>query len=243
MATKLLGFNIYNKSKKELVDEIIKRDEKIHIISGNPEVLSNGLKNPLLLKNFSSEGSVIIPDGVGVVISSKIINEPVKEKIAGIELMGEILQICESTGRGIYLLGAKDEILKLCIGNLSKKYPGLLIVGSHDGYFDINNCEELLQDINKTKSYAIFVAMGAPRQEIFIANYMDRLDCTVFMGVGGSFDIYAEKVKRAPVWMIKSGLEWLYRVSKEPFRIKRLPVIPKFILKVFSNKYIIKGRL
>ncbi len=243
MITKLLGFNIYNKSKKELIDEITNSNKKIHIVSGNPEVLSSGLKTPLLLKNFNSDNSLIIPDGIGVVISSKIIRKPVREKIAGIEVMGEILDFCEKEKKKIYLLGAKEDTLKLCIENLHKKYPGLIISGFHNGYFDMDNCEDIIRDINKKKPYVVFAAMGAPRQEVFISKYMDRLDASVFMGVGGSFDVYAEIVKRAPEWMIKCGLEWLYRVSKEPFRIKRLSVIPKFMLKVFANEYIIKYKL
>lgn len=240
MCTHLLNYKIYNKSKDELLEEVLEKKEKTHIISGNPEVLSNGLKNEVLFNNFISKSSIIIPDGIGVVISSKIVGEPVKEKIPGIEVMDDILNICEKKKEKVYLIGSKQEILELCIANLHMKYPKLIICGSHNGYFDLNNCKDILEDINEKKPFVIFVAMGAPRQELFIAKYMEDLNASIFMGVGGSLDNYAGRVKRAPKWMIRLGMEWLYRVAKEPFRIKRLSVIPKFMLNVFVNKYIMK---
>ena len=216
------------------------KEGKVHIISGNPEVLTNGMMDDMLFRNFTSNQSVIIPDGIGVVISSKIVKQPVKEKIAGIEVMKHILEYCETNRKSVYLLGAEQETLELCVDNIQKKYTNLIICGAHNGYFDLNKCDDIVEEINDKKPYVVFVAMGSPRQEIFIVKYMDVMDSSIFMGVGGSFDIYAEKLKRAPEWVIKFGFEWLYRVCKEPFRVKRLAVIPKFILKVFVNKYIIK---
>lgn len=240
MSTKIFEFNVFNKSKNELLNELFLREGKTHIISGNPEVLTNAMQNEILFSNFTSEESMIIPDGIGVVISSKIVKQPVKEKIAGIEVMEDILKYCEKNSKKVYLLGSEQQVLIKCSENIQKKYRKLEICGKHNGFFDLNNCQHIIEDINQQKPYVIFVAMGSPRQELFISKYMNKIDASIFMGVGGSFDIYAEKLKRAPKWMIKLGLEWLYRVYKEPFRIKRLDVIPKFILKVFVNKYIIK---
>ena len=236
MTTRILKYKIFNESIEELIRNI-DASGKVHIISGNPEVLLNGLQNDMLLNNFTSENSIIIPDGVGTVICSKIVRQPVKQKIAGIEVMDRIIKRCEKENQGIYLLGSTKETVDMCNINLRTKYSNLNILGSHDGYFDLEGCEEILNDIEKTNPQVLFVAMGCPRQEIFIAKYMDRLPCKIFMGVGGSFDIIAGNVKRSPKWMINVGLEWLYRVSKEPFRIKRLASIPKFILMVIKDKY------
>ncbi len=231
----ILGYKVFKKSLEEAVDYINSFD-KIHIISGNPEVLYTGLNNQLLFDNFTSKDSLIIPDGVGVQIASKILKTPVKEKIAGIDLMKEIINKASLKNRGIYLLGTTDENLKSCVANLILKYPNINIVGYRNGFFDINNPIEIINEIKETKPYAIFVAMGCPRQEEFIVRYMNELPCKIFMGVGGSFDVIAEKVNRAPKWMIKLGLEWLYRVVKEPWRIKRLGSIPKFLLLVIRGK-------
>ncbi|PRR82912.1 WecB/TagA/CpsF family glycosyltransferase [Clostridium vincentii] len=235
MYTKILGYKIFNKSKEELLKEICTRD-KVNIISGNPEVLYAGLKNERLNKNFNQEYSIIIPDGVGTVIAAKIVKAPVKEKIAGIEVVKSILSIGAKEGKGIYLLGAKEETLQACIKGLKSTIPRLNIVGSHNGYFDLEDCKDIIEDIIEKKPWAIFVAMGCPKQEIFIEENIHKLPCNIFMGVGGSFDVFAGNVKRAPKWMISFGIEWLYRVIKEPWRIKRLGAIPKFLWLVIKNR-------
>ena len=236
MTTRILKYQVFSESMEELLKSI-KNFEKLHIVSGNPQILLNGLQNAVLLENFTSKDSIIIPDGISTVICSKIVRQPVKEKIAGIEVMDNIIKQCEKENQGIYLLGSTKETLDMCNINLRTKYRKLNILGSHDGYFDLNNCEDILMEIEKVKPQVLFVAMGCPRQEMFIIKYMDRLPCKVFMGVGGSFDIIAGNLKRAPEWMINLGLEWLYRVAKEPFRIKRLSAIPKFILMVIKEKH------
>ncbi|WP_017414682.1 WecB/TagA/CpsF family glycosyltransferase [Clostridium tunisiense] len=235
MSTKLLNYNIYSDTKSNLINEIFKH-EKVHIVSGNPEVLFQGLNNESLFRNFASDKAIIIPDGVGTVIASRIVKQPVKEKIAGIEVMDEIVRRCAETNKGIYLVGASQETIEQCVLNLKKKYPELNILGYHNGFFDQENCNDIIEDIKEKSPYALFVAMGAPRQENFIIKYMDELPCKVFMGVGGSFDGIAGKVKRAPKWMINIGLEWFYRVAKEPWRAKRLSSIPKFLIQVIKEK-------
>jgi len=236
MTTRILQYEVFNEGMKELLN-MVDSFEKVHIVSGNPQVLIYGLQNNELLENFTSKNTIIIPDGISTVVCSKIVRQPVKEKIAGIEAMDNIISKCEKEKQGIYLLGATKETLDMCNINLRTKYSKLDILGSHDGFFDLDNCEELLLEIEKAKPYALFVAMGCPRQEMFIIKYMDRLPCKVFMAVGGSFDIVAGTLKRAPKWMINIGLEWLYRVVKEPFRIKRLSAIPKFMLMVIKEEF------
>lgn len=236
MFVNILGYKIFSKSKQELL-EYMDSYEKVNIVSGNPEILYNGMKDDMLKKSFTSSRTIIIPDGVGTVLASKIKFKPVTEKIAGIEVMDEVLKKCTREGKKVYLLGGKKEVVEKAKDSIEKKHNGINIVGYHDGYFDLENCEKLVDHIVSLEPYAIFVAMGCPRQEIFIENYMDVLPCKIYMGVGGSFDVYAGNTKRAPKIMIDLGLEWLYRVSKEPFRIKRLMSIPKFLFRVvFDNQ-------
>lgn len=235
MYTDILGYKVFNKSKDELVKEIDKMD-KVNIVSGNPEILYAGLNDELLQKMFKDDYSIIIPDGVGTVIASKMVKHPVQEKVAGIEVMKEVLHKAAKEGKGVYFLGAEQEVLDQCIIKLKDEIEGLNVVGSHNGFFDLNNCNEIIEDIQKAEPWALFVAMGCPRQEKFIENNMDKLPCKIYMGVGGSFDVFAGKTSRAPKWMIKLGLEWLYRVSKEPWRIKRLGAIPKFLWIVMRNR-------
>lgn len=233
MFTRLLKYNVFNGSKSDLMNYIDKFS-KVNIVSGNPEVLYNGLKDDALLKNFTNANTVIIPDGIGTLLASKIVGVPIRQRITGIEVMENIIKKCEEEGKAIYLLGAKQNVLDVCVTNLKKRYPLLNISGSHNGYFDLDDCESILTDIKSSAPYALFVAMGTPKQDIFISQNMNELPCSIYMGVGGSFDVFAGKVKRAPKWMIALGLEWLYRVIKEPSRIKRLVSIPKFLLKVIA---------
>jgi len=235
MFTNILNFKIFNKDKKALMD-YIEGFEKVNIISGNPEILFNGLNDPMLKENFNDKTSIIIPDGVGTVIASKLLKEPVEEKIAGIDVVREVLIKANLQEKSIYLLGAKEEILKKCVENIKLEFPKLKVSGFHNGFFDLNNCDDIIEDINACEPWAIFVAMGSPRQEIFIKKVMDNLSTHIYMGVGGVFDIFAGELKRAPKWMLSLGLEWLYRVIQEPFRIKRLLVIPQFLLLVLRNK-------
>ena len=235
MFTKILGFKVFNKDKAALMD-YIKDFQKVNIISGNPEILFNGLNNPMLKENFNAETSVIIPDGIGTVIASKIVKVPVKEKIAGIDLVREVLIKADAEGKSIYLLGAKQEVLEKCVENIKKEFPNLKVSGFHNGFFDLNNCDDIIEDVKKSEPWAVFVAMGSPRQEMFINKIMNSVNTHIFMGVGGVFDIFAGELKRAPKWMLALGLEWLYRVIQEPFRIRRLMVIPKFLLLVLKNR-------
>lgn len=236
MYSKILFYNVFKGNKNELLEEIKNRD-KINIISGNPEVLYSGIQDKMLKECFTDKTSLIIPDGVGTVLASKLVKEPVKEKLAGIEIMESIVQEARDENKGIYLVGAKEEIVQKCAENLKRKYKGLNILGYHNGYFNLDDCDELLQDIKAKKPYALFVAMGCPRQEKFIWENINEFPCKVFMGVGGSFDIFAGKLNRAPKMLINLKIEWLYRTFKEPWRIKRLGVIPKFIMKVLLYKY------
>ncbi|MDO4535356.1 MAG: WecB/TagA/CpsF family glycosyltransferase [Clostridium perfringens] len=235
MYRKLLDYNVFSGDKAELMDEILKKP-KVNIISGNPEVLYNGLNNSILRKSYSSKDSIIIPDGVGTIIASKIYGEKIEKRIPGIEVMDMLIDYCEKNKKSIYLLGAKNYVVDKCTDNIKKLHPKINILGHSHGFFDMESCEDILKDINDLKPYALFVAMGTPRQELFIEKYKDILPCSIFMGVGGSFDILARVSKRAPKWIIDIGMEWFYRVYKDPKRIKRLKSISKFIFLSWQGK-------
>ncbi|EJT6501883.1 WecB/TagA/CpsF family glycosyltransferase [Clostridium perfringens] len=229
MYKELLGYKIFSDNKEELLKEI-ENKKRVNIISGNPEVLYNGIKNEFLKNSFTKEDALIIPDGVGTLLAAKINGIDITEKIAGIEVMNMLLKEARDKNLKVFLLGAKEEILIKCKEKIKENYDGINIVGSNNGFFDLDNCDDLIKKINESKADILFVAMGAPRQEVFIEKYKDKLCCKIFMGVGGSFDVFAGNVNRAPQFMINIGMEWLYRVAKEPWRIKRLGSIPKFLV-------------
>ncbi|MDC4250121.1 WecB/TagA/CpsF family glycosyltransferase [Clostridium perfringens] len=229
MYKELLGYKIFSDNKEELLKEI-ENKKRVNIISGNPEVLYNGIKNEFLRNSFTKEDALIIPDGVGTLLAAKINGIDITEKIAGIEVMNMLLEEARDKNLKVFLLGAKEETLIKCKEKIKENYDRINIVGSNNGFFDLDNCDDLIEKINESKADILFVAMGAPRQEVFIEKYKDKLCCKIFMGVGGSFDVFAGNVNRAPQFMINIGMEWLYRVAKEPWRVKRLGSIPKFLV-------------
>ena len=229
MYKELLGYKIFSDNKEELLKEI-ENKKRVNIISGNPEVLYNGIKNEFLRNSFTKEDALIIPDGVGTLLAAKINGIDITEKIAGIEVMNMLLGEARDKNLKVFLLGAKEETLIKCKEKIKENYDGINIVGSNNGFFDLDNCDDLIEKINESKADILLVAMGAPRQEVFIEKYKDKLCCKIFMGVGGSFDVFAGNVNRAPQFMINIGMEWFYRVAKEPWRIKRLGSIPKFLV-------------
>lgn len=231
----LTGFDIYSDSKENCLKEVFSKS-KVHVVSGNPEVLYTALQDEVLGSAFRDDSTLIIPDGVGTRVAAKLKGLKITEKIAGVEFMIDIISRCEEEGKSIYLLGTNDKSLNACINSLKSKFNNLIIAGSHNGYFDANNSDEIINDIKNSSPDALFVAMGCPRQERFILSYMDILPTKIFMGVGGSFDVIGGIKKRAPKIIVSLGLEWLYRVIKEPFRIKRLNVIPKYIFKAIRYK-------
>ena len=239
---KLLNFNITSYSKNEILNLTLKGNEKVNIISGNPQVLYNGLKNNILMQSYNNKSSIIIPDGIGVVLPLKFKGYSI-EKLTGIDLFQNLLKEYSNLSESIYLLGNSKEILDNLINKLHKDFPYLRIVGSHHGFIDVHNCNKVLKNIKDTKSTALFVAMGSPLQDIFIAKYINKLPCKLFMGVGGSFDVLSGNIKRAPVFWQKLNLEWLYRILREPKRIYKLKDSIKFIFYVIIHDFLGKRHM
>ena len=237
----LCGYRIFNGTIDEAVNKVMNANDKIHIVSGNPEVLYNGLYNKFIYNNFTSKSSIIIPDGIGVVKPLRLKGHDI-QKIAGIDLFIKLLDNLDKKD-SVYFLGASDDVLNIFIKNIRERYKNINIAGYHHGYIDIDNCNHIINDIKSKQPTIIFVAMGAPKQEIFITKYMNELPCKIFMGVGGSFDVISETTKRAPSWIININLEWLYRILKEPIRIKRFTKSIKFVLMCMKDIYIseVKG--
>lgn len=189
-------------------------------------------------KSVLLEGDLVIPDGIGVVIASKIHHLGLTDRVPGVELMGTILEYCNRARKSIYLFGGKPGVADLAADRIREVYPNLSIVGTHDGYFDANEEMRIIDDINEKKPDVLFVALGAPKQEKWIHQNKKTINAKVAMGVGGSMDVWAGTVKRAPVFFQKTGLEWFYRLLKQPSRIGRMMSLPKFLIKVIFTRHI-----
>jgi len=204
----------------------------MHIISGNAEVLRYPLRNKDTYQLFKADRNVIIPDGISVYFPVKVKYKNCI-KIPGIELMQELLVEFQNTGKSVYFLGAKKEVIEKMVKKFACLYPLLKVVGHHHGYFDKANTDDIIAEIKKSQAYALFVALGTPAQENFIFKYMDELPCSVFMGVGGSFDVFSGTVKRSPRWMSNLGIEWLCRLFSDPSKFGRIFTNLKFTVSAF----------
>ena len=222
------------------IDEAIKYANTIsgQVITINPEMIENASQNPDFAEIINS-AELVIPDGIGVEIGLKILGYNVR-RIAGIEFSHRMIEECAKNSQSVALVGAKPQIVEKAKENLEKEISGLYITYAHDGYF--SNDEEIINELKIRQPRLVLCALGSPKQEEFIIKAKQVLPNALFVGVGGSFDVWSGVVERAPEIYQKFGLEWLYRTVKEPKRFKRIfPTLPLFVLKVLREKFIPKG--
>lgn len=195
---------------------IIKGKFTQHVVV-NVAKLVNMRVDPQLKESVHS-CDIINIDGMGVVLGARFLGHSVPERVAGVDLFHELLKMSESNGLSVFLLGAEDEVVSKASSNVRALYPGLKIAGYHHGYF-WDDEEALVNKVRSSGAQLLFVAITSPKKENFINRWQDQLGVDFVMGVGGTFDVVAGKVKRAPKWMQQYGLEWLYRVIQEPGRM------------------------
>lgn len=235
---KILGVKFHNVTLDEALGRFV------HLLEGerlgtvftpNPEIVM-AAQDDNELKNILLEGDLVIPDGIGVIYASKVHGLGLQHRVPGIELMNKILKHCNTNRLSIYLFGGKPGVAEKAAVKIKEAYPNLIIKGHQHGYYDEVESLTIVDRINETKPDVLFVALGAPRQEKWIANNRKILNAKVAMGVGGSLDVWAGVAKRAPLIFQKIHLEWFYRLMKDPSRIGRMMVLPKFMLKVLLSK-------
>lgn len=235
MKEMILGVKVDTDNYDELINKLFKRidkKEKSLVVAINPEKLMKA-KEDQALKDLLNRAEFQIPDGIGVILASKLNKGNIKSRVTGIDMMDRIVREAARTGKSIFLYGAKPGVAESAAEALKFTYASLQIAGIQDGYEKDN--EKVIQKINEAKPDILFVAMGSPRQEEWIEANRDKLHPSLYQGVGGSFDVLAGNVKRAPGFFQKTGLEWFYRLAKEPSRLKRQLVLPKFLMETLKK--------
>lgn len=205
------------------------------IYTPNPEIVMKAEKDPEY-REVLNRGSIVVPDGIGVVLASRFRFGKIRKRITGIDLLEYLLVVAAKSGKSVYLLGSKPSVAERAGVRMLEKYPNLIVAGTDHGYFSKQEEDSLVNKIAATKPDFLVVALGAPKQEFFIDRYADRIGVKVAIGVGGALDVWSGDVTRAPKFVSKIGMEWLYRVIKQPSRIARLAVIPKFVFKAAFSK-------
>lgn len=215
------------------IEQRMQEGKKSTIIAVNPEKVMAAEQNEQLreLINNSTYG---IPDGVGILLASKLKKGSITSRVTGVDMMDRLLAFAAEKGYRVFLYGAKEEVVSTAKAKIEEKYPKIIISGYENGY--VQDPQQVIAKVNEAKADLLFVAMGSPKQELWIREHMDSVSAKVFQGVGGSFDVFAGHVKRAPAFYRNLGLEWFYRLMKEPKRLKRQLALPKFLLKVVRSK-------
>ena len=238
---RILNTNIDNYSMREtlqLVVEAVEGHRQIHHVVVNAGKIV-AMQDDDALRKSVNRSDLINADGQAVVWASRILGKPLKERVAGIDIMEELVALASGKGYRIYLLGAKEEVVSRVVEVYSQKFGNGLIAGYRNGYFKKEEEKDIARKIAGSGANILFVAISSPTKENFLYNNRDILAPLNFiMGVGGSFDVVAGKVKRAPKWMQKTGLEWFYRFLQEPRRMWKRYFLgnSKFILLVIRER-------
>ncbi len=229
---------LYKKSKEsyyKILEKDLKNKNKKFIVTINPETLMIAEKDIELKEILEDDSVSFVPDGIGVVKAAKMIGVDVKERIPGIEIAEKLFEFANESKKSLYLFGAKQEVLNNLKEKIEKIYPNIKLLGMTNGY--VENKDEEFQKIIKKEPDIVLVALGIPAQEKLIYKYFKDFKKGIFVGVGGSFDVLSGTKKRAPQIFIKTNTEWLYRILKEPKRIKRFWANNvKFIFKIRKEK-------
>ncbi|HLV08636.1 MAG TPA: WecB/TagA/CpsF family glycosyltransferase [Halanaerobiales bacterium] len=236
---KILGIEIDRVDMKEAlekVDYILQKGKGPEmVVTPNPEIIVMSLQDSELAA-IINQAALRIPDGSGVVFASRLLKKGIFERVTGFDLMNGIFKLAEKEDYSIYLLGSEPGVAVTVSKKLRKSYPDLDICGYHHGYLGSQEeKEQLIEEINELKPDILFVGMGVPRQEKFLGENLHLLKIGLAMCVGGSFDVIAGRVKRAPLWMQELNLEWLFRLLQQPGRAGRMLALPKFALLVLKE--------
>ena len=226
MRTDILGVGFDNLTLEEAAQaaaDLIEGEGFHYAVTPNPEFLRLAKKDGEFRAVLNGAG-LVLPDGVGVTYAAKLLGCPLKGKVPGIDFAARLMAWMAGEGKRVFLLGAKPGVAEQAALNLLAAYPGLIVCGTHDGYFQ--DSAPVVDEIRASCADVVFVCLGAPKQEFWMAQYGPLTGAKLMVGLGGSLDVFAGVVERAPEGWQRLGLEWLYRLIKEPRRIGRMAKLP-----------------
>ncbi len=234
----ILGVNVDRVTFAEALERaenLLATDGVSKIFTPNPEIVMQA-RDDDEMREILNSADLCTADGIGVVYGAKILGTPVPERVPGFDLACALLEKVSKTSTGVFLFGAKPGVAELAKKTLEEKYPGIVISGTHDGYFAPEDEPGIVEEINNSGAKLLLVCLGAPKQEKWIQKHQDKLQVNLCMGVGGTLDVLAGVAQRAPEIFIKLNLEWAYRILKNPSRIGRFAALPKFVIEVLKQK-------
>ncbi len=240
MRVDVLGVAFDNVTLEEAADRalaLLEEDGPHLVATPNPEIVQRANKDRAFAEILAG-ADLVVPDGVGVIYAAKILGRPLKSRVPGIDLAAALMGRVAGTGKRLFLLGAAPGVAEQAAVNLRAAYPGLVVCGTHDGYFEEDG--PVIDAIRRAEADIVFVCLGAPKQEKWIAAHGESAGARLYLGLGGSLDVFAGKAERAPERFQRLGLEWLYRLLKEPSRIGRMAKLPLFLVSAAGAR--LRGR-
>ncbi|ECL8006833.1 WecB/TagA/CpsF family glycosyltransferase [Listeria innocua] len=230
----ILNIPFYNTTQAEFIEElhnVAQNEERRFVVTANPEIVMHA-RTDKEFEGILRQADYIVPDGIGIIMASEKLGNPLKERVTGYDTM---IGLLEKPLR-CYFLGAKPEVSQDVESKVNEKYPQAIVCGVHHGYFDALESEAIAKEIIAAEPDVIFVALGSPAQEKWILSQIANFSKGIFIGVGGSFDVLTDNVKRAPKIWIKLRLEWVYRLLANPSRWRRFFAIPQFMLVIRKER-------
>lgn len=236
MRVDVLGVGFDNVTMDEAVEramELAQQDGPHLVVTPNAEIVQQADKDPEFSRVLA-DAHLVIPDGVGVVYAAKLLGRPLKGRVPGVDFASALMDRLAAAGLRLFLLGAKPGVAEQAAVRLAAAHPGLTICGVHDGYFQDDG--PVADAIRQSGAHVVFVCLGAPKQELWAARNGPATGARLLIGLGGSLDVFAGLVARAPAVWQKLGLEWLYRAIKQPSRMKRIVKLPPFLVRAVWSR-------
>lgn len=235
---KILGVPVHPMTMAEAVNSLEQRmlgGEQTFVVTANAEIIMMCQDDAEYNNIISKQAELVLPDGAGAVWAGRHLGYKVPERVAGFDLYNQLLALSAQKGYKAYFFGGSPGIAEAAKAKSEEMYPGVQVVGCHNGYFTDADVPAIIKEINNSGAEMLFVALGAPKQEKWILAHRHELRPRILMGIGGSFDVLAGKMERAPKWMQDASLEWAFRLYKQPSRFMRMMALPKFALKVLFS--------
>jgi len=234
----ILGVNVTSLTMQQAIaaaEKYMRSDKAALIATANAEMLMNSVRDKEL-KNILNTADLVVPDGAGTVWAARHLGCNMPERVAGYDLVQELLRRSPKNNFRIFFFGAAPGVAEAAKRKAEQLYPGVQIVGCRNGFFSEADEPEIVQQIKAARPHLLLAALGVPKQEKWLYNNLEHLQVPLSIGVGGTFDVMAGVMKRAPLWMQKAKLEWLFRGLMQPKRAMRLLALPQFVIKVLSYK-------
>ena len=234
----ILGVNVNSLTMAQAVEAVQQfiAEKKVALVAtANAEMLMRSTQDEEL-KDILNQADLVVPDGAGTVWAAGHLGEPMPERVAGFDLAQELMREAPARGDRIYFFGSAPGVADKAKAKAEELYPGIQVVGTRNGFFTEADAPGLIAEIKAARPDILLAALGVPKQEKWLKKHMQELQVPVSIGVGGTLDVMAGVMERAPLWMQKAKLEWLFRGLKQPSRAGRLLALPKFVLKVVASK-------